>query len=314
MQRLRLRFITSRSISSAAVCLALWGLTAVAFAQTSSGNFDWPVQQPAQQPAPPSLQPQIAIIIDDLGYRKALGERAIQLPGAVTVAILPYRAHTQALANSALVAGKEFLLHAPMEPRNQVPWEDRGLSSDLSHENLHLALANMVNALPQAAGINNHMGSKFTEDGASMQWLMGELKQQHLLFVDSVTTPASVAWQFAQASGVPSVRRDVFLDNVAERAAVEAQLNKLVAIARSRGYALGIGHPRAVTLDVLEAYLPRLPELGVELVSVSRLIERASEPQLQWAETSQATNIDAGEYATGAAYPAKESSGVTAEN
>lgn len=224
----------------------------------------------------PQSFPAIAIVIDDLGYRKDAGERAIRLPGPVTLAVLPYREHSQQLAREAVAAGKEVLLHAPMEPRNQVPWEPNGLSGDLSLLELQTALEKMLQVMPQATGINNHMGSKFTEDAGSMAWLMGELKSRQLFFIDSLTTSASLGWQSAQAAGVPAIRRDVFLDNVAEPEAVEKQVQKLVKIAHLRGYALAIGHPHPATLDILEEYLPQLNHLGVELVPASQLIHRAA--------------------------------------
>lgn len=251
---------------------AVVGLLCLGFACRAYSEAATPVQ-----PLRPS--PSIAIIIDDLGYRQDAGERAIRLPGAVTLAVLPYRQHSQHLVREAIAAGKEVMLHAPMEPRNQVPWEAHGLSSDLSLLELQEALDKMLQAMPQATGVNNHMGSKFTEDADAMQWLMGELKLRKLFFIDSLTTPISLAWQSAQTAGVPCIRRDIFLDNVAERDAVEGQFQKLVELARLRGHALAIGHPHDATLAVLEHYLPKLSSLGVRLVPASALIKQANPNQ-----------------------------------
>jgi polysaccharide deacetylase 2 family uncharacterized protein YibQ len=214
-----------------------------------------------------TAQVQIAIIIDDLGYHKSAGERAISLPGAVTLAVLPYQTHTQVLAQAAVDAGKELILHAPMEPHNQVPWEEGGLSSGLSLQDMQQALTAMLASVPQATGINNHMGSKFTEDPAAMQWLMTELKDHELFFVDSLTSPGSLAWSSAQTLGVPSLKRDIFLDNVAKAEQIEVQ--------------------------VLETYLPQLSHLGVELVPASRLIEIAAKQRraLSTKEISASKNL-----------------------
>jgi polysaccharide deacetylase 2 family uncharacterized protein YibQ len=240
-----------------------------------------------------TAQVQIAIIIDDLGYHKSAGERAISLPGAVTLAVLPYQTHTQVLAQAAVDAGKELILHAPMEPHNQVPWEEGGLSSGLSLQDMQQALTAMLASVPQATGINNHMGSKFTEDPAAMQWLMTELKDHELFFVDSLTSPGSLAWSSAQTLGVPSLKRDIFLDNVAKAEQIEVQFQKLVKVARKRGYAVAIGHPYTATLEVLETYLPQLSHLGVELVPASRLIEIAAKQRraLSTKEISASKNL-----------------------
>ncbi len=225
----------------------------------------------------PDHRPLIAIIIDDLGYQEQAGARATRLPGAVTLAVLPFAPHSQSLAQLGRISGKELMLHAPMEPYNDVPWESDGLSSQLSREELQLNLNAMLEALPQITGVNNHMGSKLTANAPAMGWVMNELKHRQLFFVDSLTNPASVAWSAARQLHVPSIRRDIFLDNEPQAEAIAAQLEKLVRIARRRGYALAIGHPYHSTLEVLEAYLPQLPALGVELVPVSQLILAADQ-------------------------------------
>jgi polysaccharide deacetylase 2 family uncharacterized protein YibQ len=117
------------------------------------------------------------------------------------------------------------------------------------------------------------MGSLLTQHPGHMNWLMGEIKARgNLFFVDSYTTSSSVALQFARENAVPSTRRDIFLDNVAEWSAIEKEFDSLKRLARMNGSAVGIGHPYGETLDYLEFILPRLQEQGFELVPVAALI------------------------------------------
>lgn len=258
----------------ATVWLLLCCLPLAAAEQTPSRPAEQSVEPAVPAPARPTSA-RIAIVIDDIGYLKENGQRAVALPHAVTLSVLPFTPHAQTLTHAATEAGKELMLHVPMEPQNQVPWEPGGLSSDLTLAQRHLALEKMLEAVPMAVGINNHMGSKFTEDRQAMVWLMSTLKRHQLFFVDSRTTAASQGWAMAQATGLPTVQRDIFLDNDASVAAIEEQLEKLVALAQRKGHAVAIAHPRSATLDVLEKQLPALAARGVQLVPVSHLLPAA---------------------------------------
>ncbi len=216
-------------------------------------------------------QPLVALIIDDIGYQLASGRRSIALPGAVTLAVLPFSPHARALANLALKEGKELMLHAPMEPGNAVRWEG-GLSNDMDRAALRRSLAGMLQALPQVRGVNNHMGSALTANRQAMDWIMEELKQKGLYFVDSRTSAQSQAYPAALSRAVPTAKRDVFLDHDRSRDAIARQFALLIGKAKQNGFAVGIGHPYPETLDFLEQALPELAPLGVELVSVSQLL------------------------------------------
>lgn len=116
--------------------------------------------------------------------------------------------------------------------------------------------------VPFAAGINNHMGSRMTAQRDAMTWLMGELQQRHLFFVDSRTSAATVAAAEAQRIGLAHVSRDVFLDDVRTTEAITGQLQQGIALARKQGSAVLIGHPYPQTLQVLERELPQAQAPG----------------------------------------------------
>jgi polysaccharide deacetylase 2 family uncharacterized protein YibQ len=230
-------------------------------------------------PAPAEL-PRIAIIIDDLGYRSAEGFRAARLPGPVAVAILPHTTYADVLAREAASFGKEIVLHVPMQALEAAEALGPGaLYLGQTRAELATVLADDLAAVPLARAVSNHMGSSLTREPQRMRWIMEELRSRgSLLFIDSYTTADSVALQVASDVGLPALRRDVFLDGAEAPEAIEHEWRRLVARAHERGFALGIGHPRAATLELLERVLHDLAPEGVELVSLATLLraERAA--------------------------------------
>ena len=219
--------------------------------------------------------PRIAIIIDDLGYERAAGERTIALPGPITCAILPDAPRADWMARAANAEGKEVIVHLPMQAANHTgKTEPQSLTMDLSRAGFSAVFDQAFNAVPHAVGINNHRGSLLTRHPGSMRWLMEEISaRDSLFFVDSYTTHHSVAMQIAGENGVTAIKRDVFLDSEPTAEAVEYQFERLKRIATERGVAVGIGHPYEVTLAFLEQALPELEREGFELVPLSSLTE-----------------------------------------
>lgn len=227
----------------------------------------------ARPPASPGV-PKVAIIIDDLGYDAAAGYRAIDLPGAISVAILPGAPHSRGLAQAARDSGRDILLHLPMQAYgDESPSETLNLTLDMSRARLVATVDAAFDLVPFAIGLNNHRGSLITRHPGHMQWLMEALAERDsLIFVDSYTTHESVALDIAAETGIDAVRRDVFLDADPSPAAILRELDRLVAIASERGAAVAIAHPYPETLAVLESELPRLGRRGVELVAISALM------------------------------------------
>lgn len=224
-------------------------------------------------------RPLIAIIIDDLGNQKRAGERVIQLPGPVACSIMPRTAYGTYLAEQAHRAGKEVMLHLPMQAMAMATDKFIGpdnITLDTSRMKLSSILADDLAAVPHTVGINNHMGSLITRHPGHMAWLMEEISARgDLFFIDSYTTPASVALQTAREQGVPAERRHVFLDNDAA-ADIEREFARLKQLADRQGYAIAIGHPYPATLAYLERALPQLETEGYQLVPVSQIVQRQS--------------------------------------
>jgi polysaccharide deacetylase 2 family uncharacterized protein YibQ len=218
--------------------------------------------------------PRIAIIIDDLGYQFAAGMRAIDLPGPVSYAILPATPSGSLLARAAHAQGKEVLLHLPLEAVGEVgPEEPGGITLDMSRMAFHAAFDAALASVPHAIGVSSHRGSLLTRHPGHMRWLMQEISERKgLFFVDSYTTPASVALQIAAEFGVAATRRHVFLDNDRSHEAMLREFDKLMRIAERQGIAIGIGHPYPQTLSFLEMRLAELDASTVKLVPVSEAL------------------------------------------
>jgi len=235
-------------------------------------------------------QPRIAIIIDDLGYALSLGRRVTELPGPVACAVLPATPRGEALAIAANAAGKEVLLHLPLEAlREKKPQEPGRISLDMSRGEFARTFAEDMQSVPFAIGVNSHRGSLLTQHPGHMSWLMEEITAHgNLFFVDSFTTHQSIALRLALESGVPAVRRDVFLDPDESPETVAREFERLKKLARQRGMAVAIGHPYIATIELLERELPRLADEGIELISLSELIA------LQTRKTVAASEVSTG--------------------
>jgi len=229
----------------------------------------------------PRERPAISIIIDDLGYRRLDGLRAIELPGPVAYAILPHTPYASRLAGVAFQLDKEVLLHVPMESTVDKALGPGGLTSGMARREVQAVLEAGLASVPHVSGINNHMGSSLTREVSAMGWVMEWMRRTgELYFVDSVTASDSVALRSAQRAGLNATARDVFLDPTPDAATIRAQFQRLIEHARRQGTGLAIGHPYPETLKVLRRVLLKPSHYGVELVPVRELIaRRARVPQ-----------------------------------
>ena len=226
----------------------------------------------------------VAIIIDDLGNSLGEADRTAALPGNLTCSVLPHTPFATTAAETCRTAGKEVFVHLPMQPEDPRARPGPGvLVVGQTRDQLREILRGDLASVPGAVGVNNHMGSLLTRHIAYMDWVMSELSLGgDLVFVDSATTTGSVALRLATEYGLPTTRRDVFLDEDPSPDAIHAQWERLVGIAHAQGAALAIGHPRDATLGFLAAELETAADRDIILVSVTELIraeqQRGQEP------------------------------------
>jgi polysaccharide deacetylase 2 family uncharacterized protein YibQ len=218
-------------------------------------------------------KPRIAIIIDDLGYDIHIADDFLKLGIPLTYSILPFTDYGKLIAEKARLNGQTVMLHLPMEAENFGKMNPKNgfLFVNMDRETLLKQLIKDLHYLPYIDGVNNHMGSRFTRCSDHMRWVLSELKERHLFFVDSMTTSSSKGFYLAREMGVRTAQRDVFLDNVKEPSAVKFRIRQLVDIAKRRGFGIGIGHPDPATYRALQESIAELVK-EVELVAVSELV------------------------------------------
>ncbi len=218
-------------------------------------------------------QPVIAVVIDDMGVNVNRTRDIISLQAPLTSSFLTYGPKLQQQMDEARAAGHEIMAHVPMEPHKNLYTAPDGLTTGMSDEELKKNFRKMLKKFPDIKGINNHMGSKFTENTQKMSDIMEILQEHHLFFLDSKTTPKSVGKKTAAQYGVDYAHRHVFLDNDNNKAYILKQLAATERIARKNGYAVAIGHPKSQTYNALKEWLPTLQKKGIKIVHMSDIVK-----------------------------------------
>ena len=219
--------------------------------------------------------PRIAIIIDDLGYDKSLAREFTDLDLPLTLSILPFTPYTRSIAHRAKREGREIMLHLPMEPRSypRINPGDGVLLVSMERDTILEVLDRNLGEIPFVAGVNNHMGSRFTEDSELMRIVLKDIQKRDLFFLDSRTTPKTVGFELAKEMGIKTGQRNVFLDNNRDVSKIKTQIAELVKLSKRNGGAIGIGHPHPEMLQALQETIPSLRDNGIEVVPVSMLLE-----------------------------------------
>jgi polysaccharide deacetylase 2 family uncharacterized protein YibQ len=227
-------------------------------------------------------RPVLSLVIDDLGYSLTNGMAAIDLNGAHTYAILPGAIYSQKLARHAHKQNKEVILHLPMQSINSnAAHEPNALNETMDEDQLTTKVHALLAQIPFIRGVNNHMGSHLTEFDFFMRPVMDSIRGYNpgLYFLDSRTSPRSVAHAQALDAGLSSISRDVFLDNEPNPESIRLQLNIWLTKAREHGSAIAIGHPYPHTIDILRAQLPAT-DGEFEFLPLSKLIRERKQRRL----------------------------------
>lgn len=223
----------------------------------------------------------LAILIDDFGYCGEGTEEMLALSVPLTAAIMPFSACTAEDAERVRQAGKEIFIHMPMESLTGKPeWVgEKGIFRRMSDAEIQERVEEAFALLPDAAGMNNHMGSAIMEDARSLSAVMEVLGRRGLPFVDSMTTAKTLGKGIAAEKGVPLFERDVFLDSTDSVAVVKANLRKAGEKALAQGRAIAIGHvgPEGgkITAQAIRELAPELQRAGVRFVTVGELSKGA---------------------------------------
>ncbi|MEK6531734.1 MAG: divergent polysaccharide deacetylase family protein [Deltaproteobacteria bacterium] len=234
-----------------------------------------PVVERRETGETPLPAPMVAIVIDDMGGDMGKLRELIGVGSPITFAVLPNLGLSEEVAEEAHKKGYEVIMHLPMEPKD-ISAHDPGegaLLTNMTEKEVRDGFEQNLRSVPHAVGVNNHMGSRFTENEALMRAVLVAVRGKELFFLDSKTTPDSVAKTLASEMGIKTEDRDVFLDNVQDAAYVKAQLQAAVKIARKRGSAIAIGHPYPETIEALKKTVPELRRSGIDVVSLSHVLK-----------------------------------------
>ena len=221
----------------------------------------------------------IAIVLDDWGFNRSHCKYLSDFDAPVAAAVLPNLQYSSDVIACARSGGQEAMLHLPLEPHINRDVYPRGyiLTTWMSQKEVSKLLKHILDEYPGIVGVNNHMGSKATEDKALMTTVLTELKRRGLFFVDSMTSGQTVGPQVAREVGIPFAKRAVFLDNRNERGAIEKSFAEGARLARERGFALIIGHDRELTLKIVGEQIRKLKQQGYQFLSVKEFIKAQKE-------------------------------------
>lgn len=234
----------------------------------------------------------VALVIDDMGNTKR-DALAFSLPNQVAFSILPHTPFSTDFSQRAASQSREVMLHMPMESLSGKRLGPGALTADMYPEQLSKALDQALQSVPNAIGLNNHMGSKLTQLTLPMTTTMHFLQDRELFFMDSRTTRYSKAETIAKEVGVTTLRRNVFLDHHAGNEQIAKQFRRLVQHAKHYGSAIGIGHPHPGTIRFLRNNLARLEKQNIQLVNLSELmstsgyLSKASQQSLSSSDTEE---------------------------
>jgi len=218
------------------------------------------------------IKGKIAIVIDDWGYNLHNLETLKKIKYPITASILPNLTYSKALARELHKHNIEIILHLPMEPREKFKLEQNTIMVSMDEASIINIIDHDLLNVPYAVGVSNHMGSKATEDSATLMSILNELKIRGLYFLDSFVSSKSICAKIARDVALPFAKRNVFLDNEENPEYIKKQIHKLIAIASRYGQAVGIGHDRKTTLEALKEVMPEIAKQGVKFVYVSQLV------------------------------------------
>ena len=218
--------------------------------------------------------PHLYLILDDGGHSVDQLRWFTDFPGVFTVAVLPNLDYSSEVARMAVALGHELMLHQPMEAlAGNDPGPGAVYTSQPDYQIKRTVRRNLAQ-LPEAVGMNNHMGSKVTEDRRAMAAVVAVAANRKLFFLDSRTTAGSVADSVAMEAGLPGLRRDVFLDNIRTESAISGQLDVALDMARKKGFVVMIGHVTSLELArVLVSRYDEITAAGFEFGPISDLVD-----------------------------------------
>ncbi|MFO7891806.1 MAG: divergent polysaccharide deacetylase family protein [bacterium] len=217
----------------------------------------------------------IALIIDDFGYHfNSTIKDFFSISAELSYSVIPGTRFSSEIAEEIKRHNYELILHLPMEPiKQQYQRDEMIILSNMNQYQIRSIIQSALNNVSGVVGMNNHMGSKITENRELMKIILKNIKQKDLFYIDSRTSSRSIAFDVARELNIPTAKRDIFIDNEESKASIKAKLWDLAELAKKRGYAIGIGHCSRLTLEVLQTEISEIQKKGFRFVKVSKVVQ-----------------------------------------
>jgi len=224
----------------------------------------------------------IALVIDDIGYSPNEARIFFEMSPNITLSLIPGLPFSKIEAKRAKENGQAIMLHLPMEPQKQPKGYakkngaalERMIFTTDSDQKIRKQVNEFMEQLPGIVGVNNHMGSKFTEDKHKMEVVLSEIQKRGLFFLDSLTSSRSVGKRVCQNMRLSFAVRDVFIDNSDKPKDIRKQMDKILKKASKYGEVIAIGHPRSNTIRAIRDFVTHLDRSKFALVRLSELLKR----------------------------------------
>ena len=244
---------------------------------THTITLTWNVAPPAEMtplptPANAAGSFRAAIVIDDLGASAIAVQRLLEMPADFTFSILPQLEKSTEIATFLHEQQKETWLHLPMEPQGTEYPGQGAILANMPPEAIQQTITQDLESVPYVVGVSNHMGSRLTADVQTMQTVLETLRARQLFFLDSRTTPRTIAYKTAQQFGVKAAERKIFLDDIPQVEAVQKQLRDFIAIVEQGKPAIAVGHPKEATFQALKMMLPEFERRNIRIVRASQFV------------------------------------------
>ncbi len=220
----------------------------------------------------------LVIVIDDAGYNMAQLRPFLDLPISLTISVLPRLPYSEEAARAARAAGKDVILHQPMEAEGGEDPGPGALLLSMSREEAMRTVEENLATVPGAIGMNNHMGSAASGNLYLMEAVAAVAKNEGIYYLDSLTVSGTAMPEAARREGIRYWERDVFLDNSPDRASILRAVEDGKKLASKSRPAVMIGHVWSAELaQALADLYPKLIEEGYSLSTISRfMVQEAS--------------------------------------
>lgn len=214
-----------------------------------------------QQPVSSRVSSGLSLIMDDMGYDVRAARRLLDLGVPLAISVLPNAPHAARVARLAHEAGQVVMLHLPMEPEGAVyrqRMDASFLTSAMNQQSMRQVMQWDVQHVPFVQGVNNHMGSRLSSNRQAMQWVMQWCREQGLFFVDSLTSPHSVAASVARQYALRWGKRRIFLDDKMTIEAMQRSWQRVQSCMHKQRRCIVIAHPHASSIAFLQQHVGEL--------------------------------------------------------